>query len=45
LAKRLGEIKHGADIKDSQWFDINNLPTDCAPNIKPVIQEYRKDQQ
>jgi ADP-ribose pyrophosphatase YjhB (NUDIX family) len=42
LAKRLGEIKLGPDIKDAQWFDINNLPPDCAPNIKPVIEEYKK---
>jgi len=41
LAKRLGEIKLGADIKDAQWFDIDNLPADCAPNIKPVIQAYQ----
>jgi len=42
LAKRLGEIHLGEDIKDAQWFDINDLPTDCAPNIKPVIEEYKK---
>lgn len=42
LAKRLGETKLGADIKDAQWFDIHNLPADCAPNIKPVIKEYKK---
>lgn len=42
LAKRLGEIKLGPDIKDAQWFDINNLPPDCAPNINPVIEEYKK---
>ncbi len=42
LAKRLGEIKCGTDIKDAQWFDINNLPANCAPNIKPIIDEYKK---
>lgn len=42
LAKRLGETNLGVDIKDAQWFDINNLPADCAPNIKPVIEEYKK---
>lgn len=42
LAKRLGEIKLGNDIKDAQWFDINSLPADCAPNIKPVIEAYKK---
>ena len=42
LAKRLGEIRRGSDIRDAQWFDIDNLPADCAPNIKPVIEEYKK---
>lgn len=42
LANRLGEIKPGADIRAWDWFDINNLPADCAPNIKPVIEEYLK---
>lgn len=42
LAKRLGEIRPGADIREYQWFDINNLPPDCGPNIKPVIEEYLK---
>lgn len=40
LAKRLGEINPGADIREWDWFDINNLPDDCAPNIKPVIEDY-----
>ena len=42
LAKRLDEIKPGSDIKKWDWFDINNLPNDCAPNIKPVIEEVSK---
>jgi len=42
LARRLGEVNLGEDIKDAQWFDISDLPTDCAPNIKPVIDEYKK---
>lgn len=43
LAKRLGEIKPGSEIREWKWFDINDLPEDCAPNIKPVIEEYLKD--
>ena len=43
LANRIGEIKPGADIKEWQWFDIDNLPSDCAPNIKPIIDEYLKE--
>lgn len=42
LAKRLGEIKPGTDIRKYEWFDIENLPNDCAPNIKPVIEDYLK---
>lgn len=42
LAKRHGKIKLGKDIKEAKWFDINNLPYDCAPNIKPVIEAYKK---
>lgn len=37
LADRVGEIKPGNDILESEWFDIDNLPNDCAPNIQPVI--------
>ncbi|MEK7511997.1 MAG: NUDIX domain-containing protein [Patescibacteria group bacterium] len=37
LAERVGEIKPGQDIKEWNWFDVNNLPSDIAPNIKPVI--------
>lgn len=44
LANRLGEIKPGPEIKEWHWFDIDNLPPDCAPNIKPVIEDYLKTQ-
>jgi len=40
LATRKGEIKPGEEILEWQWFDIHNLPSDCAPNIQPVIDEY-----
>ncbi len=36
------EIKLANYIKEYQWIDINNLPEDCSPNIKPVIEEYKK---
>lgn len=42
LAKRLGDIKPGPEIREWKWFDVNSLPSDCAPNIKPVIEEYLK---
>ncbi len=42
LATRRGEIKPGKDILAWDWFDTDNLPDDCAPNIKPVIEEYEE---
>lgn len=42
LAKRMGEIKIGEDIEEWNWFSIDNLPENCAPNIKPVIDEYKR---
>lgn len=40
LAKRTSDkIEPASFIKEWQWFNINNLPNDCAPNIKPVIDE------
>lgn len=41
LANRIGEIKPGEDIIEWKWFDIDKLPKDCAPNIKPVIEDYK----
>lgn len=41
-AKGKGEVKLGKDIEACQWFDINNLPTDIAPNIKPAIKYFAK---
>lgn len=40
LARRIGKIKQGTDIRDWAWIDIKKLPEDCAPNIKPIIKEY-----
>ena len=41
LAKRKGEIKIGRDIREFKWLDIKNLPEDCAPNIKPVLEYFK----
>jgi len=40
LAKIAGTPQAGKEILALEWFDINHLPEDCAPNIKPVITEY-----
>lgn len=41
LAKRVGEIKPGPEVTDWGWFDINNLPSDCAPNIDEIIKDLK----
>jgi len=41
LVRRLGEIKPSSEIVEYRWFDINDLPENCAPNIRPVIKEYK----
>ncbi len=41
LAKRVGEIKPGEDIRKWDWLDINNLPEDeLAPNIIPALKHF-----
>lgn len=44
LAKRIGEITPGEEIAEWAWHDIHNLPEDCAPNIRPVIEDYIRTQ-
>ena len=41
LAKRIGEIAQGSDIREWNWFDVGDLPEDVAPNIKPVINHFK----
>ncbi|NQU77749.1 NUDIX hydrolase [Candidatus Falkowbacteria bacterium] len=41
-AKRIGEIKPGENIREWKWHPTDNLPNDCAPNIKPIIQQIMK---
>lgn len=40
LANRSGDVVPGGDTTEWAWHNIHNLPTDCAPNIKPVIDDY-----
>jgi ADP-ribose pyrophosphatase YjhB (NUDIX family) len=40
LAKRIGEIKPGADIREWKWFDLNNLPENLGPNILPALKYF-----
>lgn len=39
LAKRIGEIKPGAGTIEWGWFDINNLPDNCAPSVKEIVKD------
>lgn len=39
-AERLGEIKPGPEIKEWGWFDTKNLPEDCGPNVKLLVENY-----
>jgi len=41
LAERIGEIKIGDDVVEYGWFDIDNLPDDCSPNVYKIIEEYK----
>lgn len=34
-----GEITPGRDVREWAWHDVDNLPDDCAPNIKPVVEK------
>lgn len=40
LAKRIGEIKPGEDIREWSWFNLDNLPNDLGPNILPVLKHF-----
>ncbi len=40
LAKRIGEVKPGSDIRAWDWFDLDNLPDNLAPNIVPVLKHF-----
>lgn len=40
LAEKIGEIKAGSDIREWQWFDVNDLPANLAPNIIPTLKHF-----
>lgn len=40
LSTRIGEVTPGGDTTEWAWHNIRALPADCAPNIKPVIDDY-----
>lgn len=41
LAKRIGEVIPGKDIKEWCWLDINDLDKEnLAPNIEPTLKHF-----
>lgn len=41
LADRVGEVTPGDDIEEWNWFPIDELPDDVAPNIKPILEKVK----
>lgn len=44
LAKRNSDIHPGPETLEWNWFDLNNLPENCTPNVREVIQAYLSEQ-
>lgn len=40
LAKRIGEIKPGQDIREWNWFELDNLPSNLGPNIISALKHF-----
>jgi ADP-ribose pyrophosphatase YjhB (NUDIX family) len=40
LAKRIGEINPGADIREWSWLPLDALPENLAPNIIPTLKHF-----
>lgn len=37
------EPRIGRDVTEFGWFDIKNLPADCAPNIAPAVGFFAEE--
>ncbi|MFA4880274.1 MAG: NUDIX domain-containing protein [Candidatus Doudnabacteria bacterium] len=40
LAKRIGEVKPDSEIREWNWFSMDNLPGNIAPNVKPALKHF-----
>ncbi|PLX26702.1 hypothetical protein C0583_06760 [Candidatus Parcubacteria bacterium] len=40
LADFEGKIKAGKEVIEWKWFNVNDLPTDIAPNIIPTLRYF-----
>ncbi|MBI2437157.1 MAG: NUDIX hydrolase [Candidatus Magasanikbacteria bacterium] len=43
LARRTSEINPGQETLEWGWYDIDNLPKNCAPNIAQIIDDVKKE--
>jgi len=43
LAKRIGEVVPGPETVEWGWYDINDLPKNCAPNVFEIIEDVKKE--
>ncbi|MDP2918151.1 MAG: NUDIX hydrolase [bacterium] len=40
LAKLVGEIKPGSEIREWRWFDLEKLPENIAPNVQSALRHF-----
>lgn len=40
LAKRIGEVNPGPEVKKWDWLDAGNLPENIGENIKPALKHF-----
>lgn len=38
-ATMTGEPRPGRDVREWGWHDVHDLPSDCAPNIKIIVDK------
>ena len=43
LAKRIGEINPGKETVEWGWYDIDNLPKNCATNVYEIIKDLKNN--
>lgn len=43
IAKRTSEITPGEETLEYGWYDINNLPDNCAPNVYEIIEDIKNE--
>ena len=40
LAEKINRVAPGEMVKEWEWFAIDNLPDNLAPNIKPTLKHF-----